>query len=360
MRTSLGWKKKLLFFGLLTFFTFVLLEVACRFIVVPYFKRSSQQRFNGNLQSDIDSYDLIALGDSFVQTGEIGWTPMIKKEGWKVLNLGVGGACPSHYLERFHRIRPFLRDKQKVIVVIYLGNDFLDEAIWESLEDKKTYFAVRNALYFETNKLYFPYARISQSPLLKIRNHSYFLKALMMVRPGLQLGLPSGALDKYVGILKIKDLSTQDKLLAKLLQDEISNPDWVFRKGGDLFFLKHHNVAAWQANEMNQLAGQTILQMARELKRYRNVFLVPVLSREEIGASLHQQPILRNSPFIDRLQKVNPNVIDPNPAFFQVFEKGEKLYLPDGHWNSRGHQLFAECVATIMNTDDSSSSSKFQ
>ena len=353
MRASQGvWKKRLFFFGWVVFSTLVLLEFACRLILVPYFNWKSQQRANLNLKFNIGSYDLIALGDSVVQSGKIGWTPMLKKKGWTVLNLGIGGACPEHYLQRFQRIKPLLHDKQKVIIVLNLSNDFLDEAIWESIQDKDSYFAVRDSRYFDTKEFYFPYARTSDDPLQKIRNHSYLLKAVNVMMPGVQLSLASGPLDKYVGIIALKDLSAQDKLLAELLQEEISNPDWVFRKGGENFFLKHHNVAAWQANGKNQAAGERILQMARELKSHRNVFLVPVLSREEIGASLHQQPVLKHSSFIDRLQKVNSNVIDPNPAFFQEFEMGKKLYLPDGHWNSQGHQLFADCLETLLNKHD--------
>lgn len=334
----------------------ILLEVASRWILLPYLKQTStrSQKSPQKEKIDISRYNLIAIGDSFVQTGADGWIRFLEMKGWKVLNLGSGGACPSMYLQTFKEIEPQLKKNQTVLMLLYIGNDFTDESVWESLKNKEQYRPTRDKLYFRSNYVYWPYAETDLEKRRywqSLKKRSAFLKVLGILKYSIYLRLqkqpetpPPSTMDRYMQVYKITDLERQNHLLEEILEENISQKQNVFKTNGRTFFVRHHNATAFDVSEANKAAAMHILEMVGSLKNSRNVFIVPLLDREEIGISFHHQPTRKNASFVEQLKKVNPNVIDINPAFENEFPK-KNLYLVDGHWNPEGHKLFAASLA---------------
>lgn len=323
---------------------FVVLEVAARCM--------EKRRTARDLRSlqDLHGYDLIAIGDSFVATGERGWVEILETKGWKTLNLGKGGTCPAQYFRLLSRIKQSLTPGQTVIVVLFIGNDFADQAIWNSLgKDKDDYFQKRSQAYLSTSSdLFWPYRpptsqirRLAPRLTTCVKKHSALARALSLMRANLRLKNSGTGNGKGSG-----NREEEDRILSDFLNGRM-NEEYVHRVGENAFFLKHHNATAWQRDDEYKKAADDILSMVSSASEDARVYVVPLLDREEIGSFLHQQPIAKNGPFIERLKQVNPRVIDVNPAFVRQF-KEENLYLPDGHWSRAGHKLFADLVAQLL------------
>lgn len=350
-------KTRVLRFLIFLFILGVLMEAASKWILLPYLKHATSrpEQMPKQVKLNPAGYDLIAIGDSFVQTGTDGWICLMEMKGWKVLNLGTGGACPSMYWQTFKEIEPQLKPDQLVLVLLYVGNDFTDETLWQKLKVKENYHAARAALYFRSNDLFWPYAHVDppevRTPWRSFRKQSATLKVLSILRYAIYLRLriqtsspPPSTMDRYMQVYKIHGLERQNQLLEEILNQNITQKQNVFRKKGRIFFLRHHDATAYDASEENKAVAAHILEMVRTLKNWRNVVIVPILDREEIGIRFHHQALRKNAPFVDLLKKVDSNVMDTNPLFENEFLM-KNLYLPDGHWNLEEHKLFADALA---------------
>jgi hypothetical protein len=343
-----------------TFFLFTVtiipLEIASRFILVPLISRSYQTQnvLNTISEDNTDNFDLIAIGDSFVEQGKFnGWQTMLEHKGWKILNLGQSSTCPSQYFEVYNRLsNKLVNSKQKVLIVLYIGNDFADEAIWQSLKDKTQYFLERNEVYFsKSSEVFWPYAkpRLSLGALSeRIGRHSELIRVLTYIKTNIliyYLEKTQSDNDLLLPEYKVR-LLAQDQILAEFLNSNL-NEEHVVKTKDNVFFVQHHNATSFEFNDVNKNAAQNILNMIRSIREHRNVYILPILSREEIGVSFHKRSIYKNEKFIEELKEVNSNVIDINPQFVDLFKK-MNLYLPDGHWNTAGNYLFSQLVEMLI------------
>ena len=83
--------------GLTLLLSLLIAAGAAEWLARTIVRRVAPERYSAILARSrfepLGQYDLIAIGDSFVETGEKqGWTMFLSERGWRVLNLGVNAS----------------------------------------------------------------------------------------------------------------------------------------------------------------------------------------------------------------------------------------------------------------------------
>ena len=323
--------------GLTLLLSLLIAAGAAEWLARTIVRRVAPERFSAILARSrfepLGQYDLIAIGDSFVETGEKqGWTTFLSERGWRVLNLGVNASGPSQYFQILDNVAPRLGRNQKVLVVLYIGNDFADESLWEQMPNETAYFGHRLEIF--CSEFLWPMGcrprTALQSPLKEwVKENSYLVRLALLLRDSVRRS-------------SLSPSATRDR--RSQIQPPLMDYSSVYVLGDNFFFIKHHNLTSYDSSPQLRSASERILRMVANVKGDTRIYFVPVLDREENGASIHGQLVRRNAPFVEQLKSVNPRVIDVNAEFSREFER-TLLYRPDGHWNREGHLLFA----TLMN-----------
>lgn len=271
--------------------------------------------------------ELVFIGDSFVESG-LGPRGFVSHLGRVTsLRLGVLGfssACPSQYFLLFDRLRAS-GSQALAVVLLYLGNDLFDEALWARDEGHAAgYLDRRRAAYADPAQPQF-WPCLAGSPSgwrgwLQERSALWRTFVLLAGRGHRsELGAPGGFMER-----------------------QCDQPPWSERVRGRLFFFRSHEALLDPASPDTRL-GLERITAGLEARRGRGLVVVPVFDREENCGAFHGRDVRRAAALVEQWRASGLDLVDPNPPFAERCGQTE-LYLPDGHWNPAGQRLLARAL----------------
>ncbi len=285
--------------------------------------------------------DVVFIGDSFVDTGNhgAGWITRLRDTtGRRFEALAVGGACPSQYWFMLDHLRRAGIDAP-VVLVLYVGNDFYDEAIWSGMRADRSPYLISRAFHLAdaSRPSFWPCLNAFALPGRLDRMKSTLQRHSALYRAALITGA------------RLRSLSTgQTRGVAEqLMIERCDKPPFAEWANARLFFFRHHDATLSQDNPEIAAARAAILRDLTARKDDPNLSVAVVLDREETCAAVHGRSVERAAPFIDEVRSVAYRVLDPNPDMTAACAQRE-LYLPDGHWNPDGHAVFADAMRRLL------------
>jgi hypothetical protein len=286
----------------------------------------------------------VFIGDSFVDTGNLGSTGWINRlrdtTGRRFGALGVSGGCPSQYWFMLDHLRRAGIDAP-VVLVLYVGNDFADEAIWSGMgadADRSPYLFGRAMFLADASRpTYWPCLDALALPGARARMEAALQRHSALYRATLVAGARIRSL-----------LGGQTQGAAEqLMIERCDKPPFAEWANERLFFFHHHDATLTQDNPEIAGARAAILRALTARKDDPNLSVAVVLDREETCAAVHGHSVERAAPFIDEVRSVGYRVLDPNPDMTAACAQ-RQLYLPDGHWNPDGHAVFASAMRRLL------------
>jgi hypothetical protein len=274
--------------------------------------------------------DLVVIGDSFVETGEWkgGWIEELRRAAHlRVEVFGSGGACPSQYWYVFDHLRR-AGLTAPVLVVLYIGNDFSEEAAWATLgSDRTGYRAARKKLVADP-------ARPTFYPCFAIepRGPAHRFHQL---------------LERDSALYRALQVAAKGRAPERMMMDRCDKAPWAERVAGRLFFLLRHDPMLNPGDLTIRRAHEDVLAGFGRHRNDPGLLVAPVLDREETCSAVHGRPVYRAAAFADRLRGLGLRVLDANAVMARACAE-EDLYAPDGHWNRRGHQVFARALTPLL------------
>lgn len=280
--------------------------------------------------------DYVLIGDSHVESGQIpgGWISSLNQmTGKGFIDLAISGSCPSQYFVLLDRLRTE-GITTPVVMVIYIGNDFFDDGLWNSLgDDKSGYLEARgNALNDPSSRQFWPCLDGRFTWGAWFSNHFALYRALSFAKYKVQA--------KFSGGEKTTTPEENEKALTEMMGARCTKPPHSELIGGRLFFFDEHEA---QLDPREPYVGEGMERVRKLILDHcgdANLRLVLVATREETSANFHHRVVTRVQPFIDEMKSRCPSIIDPNAAFAEAAMK-EELYLPDSHFNLAGGRVLA-------------------
>jgi hypothetical protein len=131
--------------------------------------------------------------------------------------------------------------------------------------------------------------------------------------------------------------------LVSFLRRSCEGPG-VHEVDGRLFF-EDEQVAGGES--FSEKGAELVVELLRARKSDPKLSLVLVRTREDTCRAVHRLSARSYDVEVEAIRRVGIPVLDPSSAFSAACLKTE-LYLPDGHWNARGHELFAATVRQLV------------
>jgi len=302
-----------------------------------------------------ESVDVVTLGDSMTYGGG-GVTVPVRKNwpsrygelrGHSVYNLGIWGYGPAHYLHLLETRGLGLQPK-KVIVALYLGNDFHDSytsvrdfSRWESLRTNSMGPFEPGAYIWEGNS--------SSHPVARVRD---FLRSQSMVWNSLEAG-PIGEMVNAFGDQRDEFSGhgctvKTDEPFSSLIQAE-----------GDFFALDPDSVIVQEGFVLTGEIFRRISELTREQGIELTVVLIPTKETVLVGPQkevkteceeIVQELIAAESVYREKMTQLlrgwGVHVVDPLERMREE-SKHVRLYMrsADCHPVARGYELIAEAIA---------------
>ncbi len=263
------------------------------------------------------------LGDSFVwgvgvEYGER-FTELLEKQmpGTDALNYGVSGFGTTQELVLLDSV---LQQKpDQVVVALCLSNDVM-ESVSPFRQGYNKPFARRGANGS---------AEVTGYPLLNVK----------AMGPTL-IGADSG-----IRLLYLYNMVEQ-KLAGEPTETRAERFKTAFTIGDDNLYGRDEFLTSAQ-REQKQLAFDLEADLLRQMKQKVDAALGPgrflvafVPTKVELTSSDKISGAEIGDQLLKRLRALNIDVVDPRSAF-----TAEEFLRRDGHWNTKGHQLFANILA---------------
>jgi len=286
---------------------------------------------------------LVVIGDSFVDTGMSagGWVEELRSVTKLTISaFGLSGASPYHYFSVYNHVRA-VDPSVQILVLFYIGNDLVDETILQSIAPRyNRYFDLRYEIFSDDrHQPYYPCLEPSEVegvPIgMRILN---FLR-----RHFIAFKLASLAVYRIKEIASSSDAEGDRHPIQDLAAHQCYRPPHSVMIKDRLFFFDLHDFSVDPNSAGNKESEFRIRSYLIERSQDKNLILAIALSREEVCEGFHKVPVKEAKGLIDQFAGIGLKVIDPNPLFSEECLSKE-LYLPDGHWNYRGHKLFAEII----------------
>ena len=280
--------------------------------------------------------ELVFVGDSFVLSGlqPRGWISTLRQlTGRSIGGLGANGACPSQYWLMSDAVRRAGLNCP-ILVVLFIGNDFADESVWASLgPDRSLYEAARLDNYSDP-------ALPSYWPCFQIRPE--------LDRPLARMahGLRRRSALYRASLLAIGGAHDEEGV-ARFMSTECDRAPWAERVGDRLFFFRQHDASVNARNKSIADAQASILDALVQRKVHGNLFIAPVLDREESCAGFHGRAVIPAAPFIESLRAKGLTVLDANPEIARECAE-RQLFVPDGHWNTEAQDVFSRSLRRLL------------
>lgn len=272
--------------------------------------------------------DVIFIGDSFVETGELegGWLQLLRKDfKGKLFGLGFSGASPSQYAFLLDRARQ-LNKSSVIVLIIYVGNDLMEHIIWQSTEnDGHNYMAVRHSYFSDPSSAVF-------WPCFDLSGNDGWLSQRFVTYRNL-IQLLSNKL-----YARAADLDRWEEL-ARLQRSRCAKPPFAEEFGGRLFFFRDHEALVGPEARDRTLAA--LADLFRPVVSDKRVAFVVLFDREENCRNFHGRNVASARAVIGALVSLGLDVLNPNDVFAAACSERD-LYLPDRHWNGAGHAVFAQ------------------
>ena len=285
-------------------------------------------------------YDLIIIGDSYVDTGTtpVGWITRLRQAtGKRILDLGFSGAAPGQYFGLLDRLRR-QGIKTPVMIVLYIGNDFTDEAIYARLgADKTAYFQGRYDVISNPESPLFS-ASVDLPPWLWLSNH------LAIYRAG---QIFWGSVKSYNEAVSSSGGVWREDWLRRFMHQRCNKPPWAEPVGGRLYYFRAHDAMVDPALPDVQLGQRRILELLRAHRADPGLTVCAVLDREEVSEGVHGRRVAHAAPFIHKMRETGVKVLDSNQAFVKA-SRATDLFYADCHWNSDGHALFSAEIKRML------------
>lgn len=288
--------------------------------------------------------DFVVIGDSFVETGSLpfGWILKLEAQtGKRFFELGFSGLGPTQYFHLLERVR---REgiKAPVIILFYIGNDFCDEGLWASLgKDKSGYYDARIKLLSNPEgPLFWPCLDLPNKSWLTRHSAIYRTAVLGSIKVKSLLARLSPPKGTPANSVVEVPLAWNEGQIASWMDCQCGKTPYAERVGERLFFFPAHEAMVNPQAPLIQAGRERILQLLRQHRQEPNLIIAVTLDREEHSQAFHGRPLTPAAPFISQMIETGVNLFDPNQAFI-LESKKHSLYLPDGHWDGKGHQLFA-------------------
>lgn len=300
---------------------------------------------------------VVFIGDSFVESGELesssllGWVRRMQRAGHPVDSVGFSAACPAQYLLVLDRLRTS-GYRGRAVIVIYTGNDFVEQDLWLRLgydstaADRSEWMAYRQSIKRPTGE---QSEASVQSPCWVSGPRG--LERRVAPPPSLLHVLRRGsALYRYSvvarsrakALLYGRDSAEAD--LVAFMDRQCDNPPWSERIGGRLFAFRHHEARTDRAQGRVERGWRSTTETIAAADRKGALSVAVVRDREELSRDFHRREVTRTDSFAAELRAAGVDVFDPSPEFSHVAARRD-LFLPDGHWNNAGHELFAQLTA---------------
>ena len=259
--------------------------------------------------------------------------------GQTISTFGLSGAGPYHYFRVYDRVRSF-DSSVPILIVVYLWNDLVDESILQSVAPRyERYMKVHRAVFSNSKgQPYWPCFDPENTESLAFHPF-HFLR-----RTSLPLSV---AQPKWYQI-KEAIFSANGKFKFEI-QRKTSLPEFVTGRhtrvlvNGRLFFIQLHNYSVDLNVASNMRSLLRIKDQLAERVHDQKLTIALVLDREDVCKKFHNVEIKDGHDLIKQIATVGVRIINPNLAFSQECMQKE-LFLPDGHWNYDGHQLFAQII----------------
>jgi hypothetical protein len=110
-------------------------------------------------------------------------------------------------------------------------------------------------------------------------------------------------------------------------------------------FFEDVRVEGMEAFEKSGL--HSLIESLRELEGDAKISLVIVRTREDVCRTFHHLPAKAYDSAVRTIKELQIPVLDPSSTFAERCLQ-EELFLPDGHWNTQGHLLFANAVRPLV------------
>lgn len=280
--------------------------------------------------------DLVVIGDSYVETGDLegGWVGLLEDTlGRDVFALGFSGAAPSQYAALYRKVRA-AHASVPIVVVLYLGNDLVDEAVWRTTgPDKSTYLSNRRARLGDAEwDAFWPCYDASSGTGWLARRLDVYSEFVQVAYNRVRASL--AGMDKWEAI-------------ARLQRSRCTNADYTTIADGHLFFVRHHEAVV--GPEMQSSMTALLAEVLQPLAGDPDVVVAVLYDREQACRKLHGSDITSAAPVADSLRSVGLRVMEFGDVFAEACTR-EYPYLPDGHWNATGHLIFAKTLASRLDS----------
>ncbi len=282
--------------------------------------------------------ELVFVGDSFVLSGlqPRGFISTLRQlTGRRIGGLGANGACPSQYWLMSDAVRRAGIDVP-IVVVLFIGNDFADEAVWASLGPDRSFYEPARLDHYSDP------ARPSYWPCFQ-------------VRPGLDRpwARMTHALQRHSALYRASRLALGgafgEEGVARYMRAECDRAPWAERVGDRLFFFRQHD-ASVDPRDTSLADAQASILDALAKRVDSRFYIAPVLDREESCAGFHGRTVNLAAPFIEKLRARGLKVLDANPELARACAE-RQLFVSDGHWNMDGQDVFSQALLPLLSQE---------
>lgn len=296
---------------------------------------------------------IVFIGDSFTETGEdvgpvgSGWGHLLQENTLgEVRLIGFSATGPAQYLRILDGLR-LHGYSGSVVLVLYLGNDFYEQALWDRLNlsspfaDASVWPLYRQSIRPAPSGVpSFPSPcwvagssgtrrRDVKGLTPEVLKRTALYRAYLIARNAMTNWFkgPEGVRSNLASFLRQSCLGPGSReIRGRLFFEETRPPELVsFVRSG----------------------GASVIQLLRQRKQDLNLMIAIVRTREDICKSFHGFSVTSYDDEVKAVKAIGLPVLDPSPVFSAACLKNE-LYLPDGHWNAAGHALFAEAMSHLI------------
>lgn len=308
-------------------------------------------------QSNLKKYDIVAVGDSFVEGSKVSydkcWTTIISDRlNQSVYNLGISGASPGVYLNNFLAVGKDF-NPEIAIFMIYEGNDFKNR----KYASNGVKFGKEKISFFKKYFEHSPIASRTRMVLLKYfatKNVNVAAPAAPDVEPlpWMPIAIKTGDKTNYY--------SFKPKRLVRLYWTKaafLKSPEWTVN--AEIFM------------EIKRLTEQEKIRLIFVYVPSKPHVVMPLIEDSVPADQLHRFASFKKKslPPVSEFKKNLFALLDTQEKVFHEFCKaegvefislthplreemarGEQVYFTyDQHWTKFGHAVVADVITSYLN-----------